>query len=130
MFDELEEEPGIDLTPVIDVIFMLLIFFIMTTTFSKPVLDIILPSSDTAETAHKRQKELVIAIKSDGRLFHEEREIDRVELNRLLVTQPDALLNLFVDEKTPFEAFVGVVDAARKRPGGHFVISTQPAGLQ
>ena len=42
---DLEEEPSIDLTPLIDTIFMLLIFFIMTTTFSRPVLDIVLPAS-------------------------------------------------------------------------------------
>ena len=39
---DFDEDASIDLTPVIDVIFMLLIFFIMTTTFSKPVLDIVL----------------------------------------------------------------------------------------
>ena len=43
---DFDEDASIDLTPVIDVIFMLLIFFIMTTTFSKPVLDIVLPASD------------------------------------------------------------------------------------
>ena len=42
---DFDEDASIDLTPVIDVIFMLLIFFIMTTTFSKPVLDIVLPAS-------------------------------------------------------------------------------------
>ena len=41
MFDELEEEPRVDLTPLIDVIFMLVIFFVMTMTFSKPVLDVV-----------------------------------------------------------------------------------------
>ena len=46
---DFDEDASIDLTPVIDVIFMLLIFFIMTTTFSKPVLDIVLPASETAE---------------------------------------------------------------------------------
>ena len=40
--DPLNDDISLDITPLIDVIFMLLIFFIMTTTFSKPVLDIIL----------------------------------------------------------------------------------------
>ncbi len=130
MFDDLEEEPSIDLTPVIDVIFMLLIFFIMTTTFSKPVLDIILPSSEMAEAPERRQEELVISIRPDGKLFYQDREIGKEELNALLLERPEALLNLYVDEKTPFEAFVGVVDVAKKRPGGHFVISTQPSKVQ
>ena len=54
---DLEEEPSIDLTPLIDTIFMLLIFFIMTTTFSRPVLDIVLPASSEAEaSSEKREK--------------------------------------------------------------------------
>ena len=129
MFDDLSEEPSLDITPLIDVIFMLLIFFIMTTTFSKPVLDIILPSSEMASPSDTHKEELVISIKQNGKLYYQEKEIDKAELNALLLTKPDSLLNLYVDEKTPFEAFVGVVDVAKKRPGGHFVISTQPAKI-
>lgn len=51
---DFDEDASIDLTPVIDVIFMLLIFFIMTTTFSKPVLDIVLPASETAEESSRK----------------------------------------------------------------------------
>ena len=105
---DFDEDASIDLTPVIDVIFMLLIFFIMTTTFSKPVLDIVLPASETAEESSRKNAELVISVKADG-------------------TRPEALLNLYVDEKAPFEAFVGVIDIARLKRGGHFVISTQPS---
>ena len=50
MFDDENEEPRIDLTSLIDVIFMLVIFFMMTMTFSsKPVLDIVLPESTQAK---------------------------------------------------------------------------------
>ena len=45
MYDDFQEDAGIDLTPLIDVVFMLLVFFIMTTTFSRPVLVIVLPKS-------------------------------------------------------------------------------------
>ena len=61
---DFDEDASIDLTPVIDVIFMLLIFFIMTTTFSKPVLDIVLPASDTAEESSRKNAELVISVKA------------------------------------------------------------------
>lgn len=124
---ELDEDAGIDLTPLIDVIFMLLIFFIMTTTFSKPVLDIVLPSADTAEESPRKSAEMVISIKADGTVIHQEQAVDKDALNALLGTRKDELLNLFVDEKAPFDAFVGVVDLARKQREGRFVISTQPA---
>lgn len=126
MFD-LEEDAGIDLTPLIDVIFMLLIFFIMTTTFSKPVLDIVLPTSETAELQNKKMPELVISIKADGTIIHNEKTLNKEDLSALLLADQESLLNLYVDEKTAFDAFVGVVDIAKTRRGGRFVISTQQA---
>ena len=125
----LEEEPSIDLTPIIDTIFMLLIFFIMTTTFSRPVLDILLPESSEAEASDDR-REQVISIKADGSLHYEGRQIDKSELDAVLSERPEALLNLYVDQKAPFEAFVGVVDIAKVKKGGRFVISTQQAGTR
>lgn len=125
LFDfDLEEEPSIDLTPLIDTIFMLLIFFIMTTTFSRPVLDILLPASSEAE-ASKEHQEQIISIKADGSLHYEGRQIEKSNLDAVLSERPEALLNLYVDQKAPFEAFVTVVDLAKAKKGGRFVISTQ-----
>lgn len=124
---DLDEDASIDLTPVIDVVFMLLIFFIMTTTFSKPVLDIILPVSETAEQPAERLPELVITITAEGKIFFNGAELGRADLSELLDERQGNLLNLFVDEKAPFEAFVAVVDIAKTKRGGRFVISTQSA---
>lgn len=126
MFDfDFDEDPGIDLTPLIDVIFMLLIFFIMTTTFSKPVLDIILPVSESAVERSERSPELMISVTYDGRIIHNSEEITPEALAGLLESRAGDLLNLFVDEKAPFESFVRVVDVARAKRGDRFVISTQ-----
>ena len=76
MFDELEEEPRVDLTPLIDVIFMLVIFFVMTMTFSKPVLDVVLPAAQNSEVK-KKTAELVISVKSDGKYFFNDQEIPK-----------------------------------------------------
>lgn len=128
MYDDFQEDAGIDLTPLIDVVFMLLVFFIMTTTFSRPVLDIILPKSETAENPSNRPKELLIGVKADGSLHHNDKPVSKEELPALLDSMPESLLNLHVDEKAPFEAFVGVVDIVREKRGGRFVISTQKPG--
>ena len=125
---DFDEDAGIDLTPLIDVVFMLLIFFIMTTTFSKPVLDIILPSSETAEQPQERLPELVLSITAEGKIFHNGEELEREEIAALLDSREKDLLNVFVDEKAPFEAFVSVVDIAKAKRGGRFVISTQSSG--
>lgn len=74
MFDELEEEPRVDLTPLIDVIFMLVIFFVMTMTFSKPVLDVVLPAAQNSEV-RKKAAELVLSVNSDGKYFFNDQEI-------------------------------------------------------
>ena len=128
MFDDENEEPRIDLTSLIDVIFMLVIFFVLTMTFSsKPVLDIVLPASETSEESSRKNAELVISVKADGTIHYQDRQLTKEALAAVLETRPEALLNLYVDEKAPFEAFVGVVDIARLKRGGHFVISTQPS---
>lgn len=125
MFNSIHEEPDIDLTPLIDVVFMLLVFFIMTTTFSRPVLDIVLPKSEEAEKQATRPKELVIGIKSNGTIIHNENQVSIEQLPAILDSMPEAMLNLHVDAKAPFESFVNIVDIAKNKRGGRFVISTQ-----
>ena len=120
MFDELEEEPRVDLTPLIDVIFMLVIFF---------VLDVVLPAAQNSEVK-KKTTELVISVKSDGKYFFNDQEIPKEEVSRFLSEHPDGTLNLMVDEKAPFEAFVYLADLAKVNREGRFVISTKAAAPQ
>lgn len=126
MFDEFDEEPRIDLTPLIDVIFMLVIFFVMTMTFSKPVLDLVLPSADNS-VVRKKEAELVLNVKSDGSIYHEDALVTKEDLPQFLDEHPDGMLNLMIDEKAPFESFVSIVDVAKHKRGGRFVISTRAA---
>ncbi len=123
-FTKMDEDISIDLTPLIDVVFMLLIFFIMTTTFSKPVLELILPESENAEQQNKKEAEILISITKDGKIFYKNAVIDKVGLIDLLNENP-ALLNVFVDKDAPFESFVNIVDIAKKEREGRFVISTE-----
>lgn len=123
---DFDQDAGIDLTPLIDVVFMLLIFFIMTTTFSKPVLDIILPVSESAAERTEKAPELLISITAAGKIYHQDAELAPEDLAGLLDSRSEALLNLYVDEKAPFDAFVSVMDVARTKRGERFVISTQP----
>ena len=126
MFDELEEERRVDLTPLIDVIFMLVIFFVMTMTFSKPVLDVVLPAAQNSEV-RKKAAELVLSVNSDGKYFFNDQEILREDLPRFLSEHPEGTLNLMVDEKAPFESFVYLADLAKVNREGRFVISTKAA---
>lgn len=122
---KMEEESDVDLTPLIDVVFMLLIFFIMTTTFTKPVLEIILPESEMAEENTVKGAEILVYVKQDGSLYHERVLIGEGELITLLQSRKEALLNVFVDKDAPFKSFVDIIDIAKRERGGRFVISTE-----
>lgn len=121
----IDDEANIELTPLIDVIFMLLIFFIMTTTFSKPVLEVVLPESEQAEVGDSKNKEVLISISKEGAIFYKDKEIQKEELVSIL-NQSEDLLNIYVDKEAPFQSFVDVVDIAKKEREGRFVISTEP----
>ncbi len=119
-------DSSLDLTPIIDVVFMLLIFFIMATTFSMPVLDVVLPEAESARPPQEKKAELVITIDPQGRILHKDTALDRQALADLLQTQRELPVTLFVDERAPFEPFVLVMDQAKLAKRTHVSISTQP----
>ena len=127
LFDNFEEEPQIDLTPLIDCLFMLIIFFVLTMSFSRPVLEIILPEAENAEE-HAERRELVLSVKADGSLWLGEEKTDLRGLAAALDADPENLLNIFMDEKAPFASFVSVLDLAKVKRSGRFVISTREPG--
>ncbi len=114
----------IDLTPLIDVIFMLMIFFILTMSFSQPVLDIVLPKS-TASQVPQEQNFLSVSISADGRVFHGTEEITPSQIGALLDAEPDKELNICADGATPFQVFIDLVDVAKEKRGGRFSITTR-----
>ena len=52
--NDLDDDLAVDLTPLIDVTFMLVIFFLMTMSFTLPVIDFTLPQAQTAQTESQR----------------------------------------------------------------------------
>lgn len=121
---DIDEEINIDLTPLIDVVFMLLIFFIMTTTFSKPVQDVILPASKTAERKETQTQEILISVTKDGKVYYNNTLIKEEEIKSILDANTDKMLNLYIDKSAPFQSFVNIIDIAKKERNGKFIIST------
>lgn len=122
-FSDFEDEPQIDLTPLIDCLFMLVIFFVLTMSFSRPVLEIVLPKAGHATPATK-EEEIVVNIKEEGTFWLDGKEVDIPEIRRALQTDDGKLLNIYMDEKAPFARFVDMVDLAKELRDGRFVIST------
>lgn len=122
---DFEEEPQIDLTPLIDCLFMLIIFSVLTMTFSRPVLEIVLPEAVHGETAHERN-EIVLSVKPDGTYWlDQDRKVTLAEFEAELDRHPDKLLNIYMDKKADFGSFVAVLDLAKIKRNGCFVISTK-----
>ena len=127
-FGNFDEEPQIDLTPLIDCLFMLIIFFVLTMTFSRPVLEIVLPEAVHAEASGKRD-EILLNVKSDGTFWlDQERQVTLAELASELDANPQKLLNIYMDKGADFGVFVSVLDVAKDKREGRFVISTKQEG--
>ncbi len=116
---------NLDLTPLIDVIFMLLIFFILTTTFAKPIMEVLLPNAKNSSVVKDKQF-LDMVITKDGEIFYQNNKIDEEELRSLLLTQKSTL-NIIAHKEADFGVFVKVLDLAKELRNGEFVITTDNA---
>ncbi len=126
--DEFDAE--IDLTPMVDTIFILLIFFFLTTTFVRPSLPINLAKASSAAVATERKDLLVITIDAQGAISYGNAPLPQEEIPALLKANPERGINLFVDRAAPFEAFLAVVDEARLLNREDISITTLPAGRE
>lgn len=81
-----DDEPQLDLIPLIDVILCLIIFFVVTTTFdSRAVLRLQLPKADGV-AAPDMAKPLTLLVSQDGRYFFEDREVLKRDIDSLKQT--------------------------------------------
>ena len=124
-FSDNEFEGVIDLTPLLDAVFILIIFFAIATTFSKPVLDIILPVSETAESSGKSREEMTVSISRNGKITSEGVTYTEDNIEELMRTDMEKPINLYVDEKAPFDSFLIVIDSSRKEGRDNVYISTE-----
>ncbi|UXH80041.1 ExbD/TolR family protein [Roseateles amylovorans] len=115
------EEPEINLIPFIDVLLVVLIFLMLSTTYSKfTELQVTLPTADS-QTMKDRPAEIIVAIAADGRyaIDHQAVEGRSVDLLTTALQQaaqgrPDPIVIISADAATPHQAVVNVMDAARR----------------
>lgn len=115
------DSPDINLTPLIDVVFLLLIFFMVSTTFSRESeLSIELPEA-TAKPVEQEHEPIEIAIDSQGRYFVNNKPLVNTQIATLVQAirseagdreAPPILIN--ADAQTPHQAVVNVMDAAQQ----------------
>ena len=113
-------EFGIDLMPLIDVVFLLLIFFLITTSFARPKeehkIPVNLPSGVTGSES-KSDDPVTIVVAADGRVRFEDEEIAGTDLLDRLTTlkkdRPDAAIMLRGDTEAAHGNVVETLDAIK-----------------
>ena len=130
------EEVFLNLTSLIDVIFVLLLFFVVTTTFSRPSqLKIDLPEASSGQAAQQSElKQLEVLVSADGQyevtgqlLLNSDLESLMAALQRESEGDNSLPLTLSADAKTPHQAFITAMDAAGKLGFAHLRITTVEA---
>ncbi|MFU8830795.1 MAG: ExbD/TolR family protein [Wenzhouxiangella sp.] len=119
IYEEDQEEPEINLTSLIDVVFLLLIFFMVSTTFERhSLLRLDLPEAATAET-ETLPNVIELVITDDGRMFIDDsmladdrRATVQAAIVESFADNPDATLVIRADAEAPHRLVVRALDAA------------------
>ncbi len=114
------EPPRVDITPLIDVVFLMLIFFMVSTTFDRQTqLKVDLPSAATTETAEEIPDKIDITIDAKGQFYVNERELvkhDAETLSRAMTKAADGRVDLPIivsgDRNAPLQSMMTVLDVA------------------
>ena len=126
------EEPEINLIPFIDVLLVILIFLMLTTTYSKfTELQVTLPTAD-AERARDRPKEVIVSVAADGRYAVNRKAVDgrsvevlTAELSAAANGAQDSVVIVSADATVAHQAVVNVMDAARRAGLAQLTFATQ-----
>jgi biopolymer transport protein ExbD len=111
-----EDEQEINITPMLDVVFIMLIFFIVTASFVKEAgIDVNKPGAATAQL--KEKANILIAIDASGGIWIDRRKVDpravRPNIERLHAENPQGTVVIQADGEARTEVLVQVMDAAR-----------------
>lgn len=111
-----EEEAAIDMTPMLDVVFIMLIFFIVTASFVKEAgIDVNRPDASTA--VKKDRASILVAISDKGEIWINKRRIDvravQANIERLHAENPQGTVVIQADKKATTEVLIQVMDASR-----------------
>jgi biopolymer transport protein ExbD len=111
-----EEEKVADLTPMLDVVFIMLIFFIVTATFIKESgIEVNRPDTKTAQ--FKKTVSLLVAVSPDSAIWIDKKKVDvrnvRPLMERLHAENPKGGLVIQADMDSKVEKVLAIMDAAR-----------------
>lgn len=123
-----EDESAIDITPMLDVVFIMLIFFIVTATFVKEAgIDVNRPDAATAVKQEKAN--ILIAINAQNEIWIDRRRVDvrsvRPNIERLHAENPQGSVVIQADKESKTETLIKVMDASRSAGVFNVAIAAQ-----
>ncbi len=126
-----EDESEINMTPMLDVVFIMLIFFIVTASFVKESgIDISRPDAATATV--KAKGNILIAITENNQIWIDRRQVDvrsvRANIERLHAENPGGSVVIQADKNSKNGLLVQVMDASRSAGVYNVSIAANPAG--
>jgi biopolymer transport protein ExbD len=112
-----EDEEGINLTPMLDVVFIMLIFFIVTASFVKEAgIEVTRPAAATAEP--KKKANILVAISASNDIWIDNRKVTpqgiRAQIERLHAENPEGQVMIQADKESFSETLMVVMVAARE----------------
>ena len=112
-----QDEAELDMTPMLDVVFIMLIFFIVTSTFIKESgIDVNRPQAATA--VKKSKANILIAINENNEIWIDRRQIDirsvRPNIERLHAENPQGSVVIQADKESKTDTLIQVMDASRQ----------------
>ena len=130
----LREEPNINLTPLIDVVFLLLIFFMVSTTFSRETqVRIELPEA-SGDRVEKAEDMVEILVDADGRYFINDQALVNTQaetlkraLRKVAGENTGQPVLITADARTPHQAVVTAMDVAGQLGFLHLRVATRQA---
>ena len=112
-----DDEQEINITPMLDVVFIMLIFFIVTASFVKESgIEVDRPSAVTAVV--KEKGNILVAVTETGEIWINRRQVDpravRANIERLHAENPQGSVVIQADKNSTIEMLIHVMDAARQ----------------
>lgn len=131
-----EEISGINVTPLVDIMLVLLIIFMVTASLvANKAIELKLPESESAQPVKPDEKTLNFAIDNQGKLFMDGQEMafdqiaPKIRAEREKKPGVSLAANISADAKTPYEVVVKLIDVIRKNEIIDFGINTDPASV-
>lgn len=111
-----DEEAGIDLTPMLDIVFIMLIFFIVTSSFIKEA-GITVQTPSAASASEQPKGNILIAVSPNGEIWMDGQQVDiravRAAVERMRVDQPDSSVVVQADQDSRSGLVIQVMDQVR-----------------